>query len=546
MRATGGQRYLARRGDVLYFRRGVPADVRAAFNGRHEVWVSLRTSSIPVARNRLQREVDQFEAKLASLRGEVSPAEIASARYTPTAKEIEVRVREAFHARLERVPPIVRNDVRAVEAARLRLEDLKAFQRSVVASRGLAGDNPPLDVQWQCEALCERYGWSLTDTSGIWWVLADMVARSQIEAAERQIQSLEGRPESAVDLAFGPDQYLRDARAHEQGAGFFGPPVSLLALFEEYVKERKPSPATVKSFGAKVRSLQSFLGHDDARRITMRDVALWKDNLLESGKADGSPMGAKTVRETYLPAIKSTLKHGVASGQLRENVAAGVTVAGRRRPARLRSPGFTDEEARRILAATLEKQSTRLSPESERAIRWIPWLLAYTGARVNEIAQLRVEDVKQVDNIWTLTITPEAGSTKDGNARVVALHPHLVKQGFPKVVKGCEGRIFFDPSRARQGSDQNPQSKKVGEHLAKWVRDHVGITDPRIKPNHGWRHRFKTIARDLRMIPEVRDYIQGHVPRNESEGYGDTSPKATLAEISRIPHYETAKVRRPR
>lgn len=538
MRAIGGHRYLARRGDILYFRRGVPLDARETFGGKREVWVTLKTSSVPVARSRLQREVEKFEAKVAAVRGEVAPAKVASAPYTPAAKEIGVRVREAFQARIERVQPIRRNDAQQVAAARLRLGDLKAFQRSVAASRGLSGEAPPLDVQWHCEALCERHGWSLSQTSDLWWILVDIVARSQIEAADREIQSLEGRPEGAVDLAFAPEQYLRDARAIEDGTAWPRAPLSLLGLFEEYVKESKPRPATVKSFRAKVRSLQSFLGHDDARRITKRDIALWKDQLLEAGKADGSPLAAKTVRETYLPAIKSTLKRGVASGQLSENVAAGVTVAGRKRQPRLRSAGFTDGEARRILAATMHERSKRLSPERERAVRWIPWLLAYTGARVNEIAQLRVEDVKVVDGIWTLTITPEAGGTKDGNARVVALHPHLVEQGFPQIVGHLQGRVFFNPSRARSGSDENPQSKKVGEHIARWVRDQVGITDPKVKPNHGWRHRFKTIARDCRMIPEVRDYIQGHVPRNESETYGDTSPKATLGEIKRIPRYE--------
>ena len=364
-----------------------------------------------------------------------------------------------------------------------------------------------------------------------------MVARAQIEAAELQIQMLEGRPASGVDLAFQPDQYLRDAQEGGIGKSLLGAPVSLLGLFEEYIKESKPSPATIKSFRAKVQSFKSFLGHDDARQITTRDVALWKDHLLESGKKDGSPLGSKTVRETYLPAIKSTLKRGFVNGQLRENVAAGVTVAGRRKQSRLRSAGFTDDEAQMILSATLVKSRKRLSADRERAIRWIPWVLAYTGARVDEIAQLRTYDVQKIDGIWALDITPEAGGTKDGNARLVPLHPHLIQQGFLEMAQALSGRMFFDPARSRSGSDQNPQSKKVGEFLAKWVRDEVGITDTRVQPNHGWRHRFKTLARNCRMIPEIRDYIQGHAPRNEGEKYGDTSPMATLAEISLIPPY---------
>ena len=39
------------------------------------------------------------------------------------------------------------------------------------------------------------------------------------------------------------------------------------------------------------------------------------------------------------------------------------------------------------------------------------------------------------------------------------------------------------------------------------------------------------------MDPEVRDFIQGHLPRTEGERYGDTSPEVTLREISKLPRY---------
>lgn len=97
--------------------------------------------------------------------------------------------------------------------------------------------------------------------------------------------------------------------------------------------------------------------------------------------------------------------------------------------------------------------------------------------------------------------------------------------------------MFFDPERKRHGSVENPQAKKVGEHLARWVRG-LGVDDPDVQPNHGWRHRFKTQARRCRMDPETRDAIQGHVPRTEGEAYGDHPPEVMLREIKRLPRYE--------
>lgn len=537
MKGVKGHRYLHVRQGHYYFKRGVPADAREAFDGKAQVWTALRTTDLRVARNRLQLEIDDFENKLASVRGEIAPAKIAFAPYMPSRTELEVRVRTDFSERQKRIQPVNRSDPASIRSARSRLEDLKAYKHATRSSRRLDGGEPPTHVIWQAEALCERYGWSLSPADQQWFDLVDLVARAQIESAEREIQFLDGRPEKAIDHGFVADSLMDDHVSIRSGELQLGPPVLLLDLFNGYVTERNPAPATVKSFKAKVEAFGRFLGHGDARRVTKQDVARWKDFLLERGRSDGGPLNPKTVRATYLSAIKVTLKRGFDSGQLSANVAEGVGVAGKKHQPSLRSKGFTDAEAVKILAATQTEPASGLSVERKLARRWVPWLCAYTGARVNEITQLRAKDIAQVDEIWTIRITPEAGSTKDGKARVVALHPHLLEQGFHELANSSEEPIFFDPSRSRGGTAQNPQAKKVGEFLARWVRQEVGITDREIAPNHGWRHRFKTVARDEGMQFEVREYIQGHAPRTEGEAYGDFTPKATLKEISKLPRY---------
>lgn len=85
---------------------------------------------------------------------------------------------------------------------------------------------------------------------------------------------------------------------------------------------------------------------------------------------------------------------------------------------------------------------------------------AYTGARVNEITQLRGEDVSEVNGIWTVHITPEAGSVKTGEARSVPLHPHLIELGLVEVLSGTKGPIFYDPVRHRGGKSVNPPDRQ--------------------------------------------------------------------------------------
>lgn len=158
MKAVRAQRYLYRRGDRLYFRRGVPEDARSAFSGRAEVLVSLRTSSIAEARHKLQREIDKFEKIIAGCRNEIAPAQIASARFRPTVRELEAGVRVAFADRLGRVRAVNRTSRDDVYAALQRVEDLKCFRADTVASRQLGSDGPTLDTVWTAETLCERSG----------------------------------------------------------------------------------------------------------------------------------------------------------------------------------------------------------------------------------------------------------------------------------------------------------------------------------------------------------------------------------------------------
>jgi hypothetical protein len=63
-----------------------------------------------------------------------------------------------------------------------------------------------------------------------------------------------------------------------------------------------------------------------------------------------------------------------------------------------------------ILAATLAPVSRLMTPENAAARRWVPWLCAYTGGRVNEMTQLRESDVFPVLGLPCVRITPEAGS----------------------------------------------------------------------------------------------------------------------------------------
>lgn len=312
-------------------------------------------------------------------------------------------------------------------------------------------------------------------------------------------------------------------------AAIAGKAVRPLETFDVMAREREFAPATIKRHRPIIEAVAK--DHPDLRTITADWCVQWKDGLVESG------LSARTVQYAYLASLRNLMGFAVTNRYLSSNPLLGLGVkvkaAKRNRPER----GFTDGEAKIVLRATMEPFDGRLPPDQKRARRWLPWICNYSGARIGEAAQLRKKDFVLEEGVWMMLIRPDAGSVKTRNARRVPVHPHLIEQGLIEVIKKLpEGFIFADPTRRRSKAGNETMHKKTGENLGRWVRS-LGLSDPELQPNHGWRHRFKTMARRVGMDPGTRDYLQGHTEHNEAEGYGDQPAPVLLRQISMIPFF---------
>ncbi|MBJ3786410.1 DUF6538 domain-containing protein [Devosia sediminis] len=319
------------------------------------------------------------------------------------------------------------------------------------------------------------------------------------------------------------------------------------ALFEVYCVERKPKASSLKRMRGVLTAFFEFLGHDRPGLVTDDDAIRWKQKRLKE-------VAIQTVRDADIAHPRALFRFAKANKYLPTNPFADVTVVikGDKRYDRAgnvkntRELEYRPEEAEQILRASLVPCGPRMTEEGAAARRWIPWLCAYTGARVNELTQTRAEDIKQMRSrnkkklIWMIHITPEAGRVKDDDERDVAIHPHLIEQGFLDYVKSREGKcLFYEPSRSRGGTPAHPQYAKVGERIAAWIRsDKVGITDQRISPNHAWRHLVRSQLLDAGIQEQVINGIDGHQAKSVGQKYGRIWPEVSLRAISRIPPYE--------
>jgi integrase len=206
---------------------------------------------------------------------------------------------------------------------------------------------------------------------------------------------------------------------------------------------------------------------------------------------------------------------------------------------KLREKDFTLEEAKAVLA---HADTATGDTKNMLAKYWVPWLCAYTGARVGEMVQLRPQDLREEQrgeaeggNYWVLTITPEAGTVKDKEKREVVLHAHLVERGFPTMVAAaaaCNSKYLFLPDSNR---DIETLIKTVKGVLVAFVRE--VITDPNVAPNHGWRHSFKTRGRAVGIQDSVLDSITGHAPQTVGGRYGRVELDTQAQAMAIFPRY---------
>jgi integrase len=67
-------------------------------------------------------------------------------------------------------------------------------------------------------------------------------------------------------------------------------------------------------------------------------------------------------------------------------------------------------------------------------------------------------------------------------------------------------------------------ARTIHGRIAAWVRE-IGVDDPNVAPNHGWRHRMSSILMGLRARKVEIDAILGH----EGPSYGKVSLRVRRA-----------------
>lgn len=354
--------------------------------------------------------------------------------------------------------------------------------------------------------------------------LHDELGRALMEAADRLEANARGDYSEDTNLRRFPaiKETTRTPPSAPSSA------VSLVGLVDDWWREQRAvgrAESTYVNYRGVIARFVAHLGHDDASMVTPADVVAFKDARLSEGKS------ARTVNDNDLAAIRSVLGWATANKRLPSNPAQGIAIKGVKK---IKKPGLSEDEARALLKASLATARGEESEKTFLARRWGPAVMAYTGARVGEVLQLRKQDVRRQDDHWVILITPEAGTVKGGRERLVPLHPHLVDLGFVAMAAAAPpGHLFLEPN-PETGNVLGPL-QGVKNRLAEFARGVV--PNPAVAPNHGWRGRFITLCRRYAVDQELRRMITGHSGEGVDErDYGE--PAGLYREICKLPRID--------
>lgn len=210
--------------------------------------------------------------------------------------------------------------------------------------------------------------------------------------------------------------------------------------------------------------------------------------------------------------------------------------------------GFTPAEVKIILA------KVAATAHADTADHWLPLLSAYTGARREELAQLRVIDVLTNGNIPALRITDEGPDQKVKNAhslRIIPIPPVCVERGFLEFVsrrRQAGGTMLFleqyaDKRRNSILREMTPDprgrlSEVYGGRFSRKILEPLGLKTSR-RAFHALRHSWTDAARRAKIDPEIRRLIAGRLDDEDATeaGYGGSELLAdkleALIEVAR-------------
>ena len=341
---------------------------------------------------------------------------------------------------------------------------------------------------------------------------------------------------------------------------------SLSKHLRTFIERKKLEGKSLKEIGSDGVILEEFVeivGDIDISSITKKEVSYYIDvqtklppnrrkspkyrelsiqQLVEKNLPEKETQTPQNINKR-LTKLSVFANWGVRQGLLLSNPFSGMKFSVKKQP-HSRKP-FTAEDLRKILDPetyhkwTVNFQHKFMPNRSTHQLPyyWIFLLGIFSGMRTNEMCQLRLIDIKKVENIWFIFVEDsEETRVKTENAiRKVPVHPQLIDMGFidyvSKLKRSKKDRVFWELKEDRDGF-----ASHVSRHFNERFLPAVGIWEKYTKVLYCTRHTFINKLYTERVDENVIKTLVGHEKGFTMKQYGGDpfTPEVLREEISKV------------
>jgi integrase len=250
----------------------------------------------------------------------------------------------------------------------------------------------------------------------------------------------------------------------------------------------------------------------------------YKDKTIEQIMAMEAveTIGNKT-RKKHFDLIKSLFDWAERNGKTDKNYASGLKITIRDDDDESKEK-FTKEDLQKIISS--DEYMCRNGKRHKKAANfWIPLISIFTGARINELCQLKVSDIQKHESIWCISINEEEDKNVKTKAaiRKVPIHKTIIDLGFLNYVEG----------QKKSGADMLFSELKkhsrngYGAGFGRWFNERYlvtcGVRDKDLtikKTHHSFRHTLYHLFEVLSIDEKRVNSIIGHASEKKKKGTG--------------------------
>uniref|UniRef100_A0A1S7LP59 Phage integrase n=1 Tax=Magnetococcus massalia (strain MO-1) TaxID=451514 RepID=A0A1S7LP59_MAGMO len=256
---------------------------------------------------------------------------------------------------------------------------------------------------------------------------------------------------------------------------------------------------------------------------------------LEGSEGEGVERLEPPTINKDLAVLSKLLKWGHNEGFIDtpgwSNPASGMLVKRRTQRQDDKDP-YAAEDLIKIFTSPVFTEGERQRGGAGEAQHWIPLLGLYTGARLNELGQLLLSDIREQAGVPFIDIRADGEEKQLKNLasnRIVPIHSQLQRMGLLEYVDQMrdagERRLFPLVKAAKP--------RAVTANFSKWWsnytrKEFVGI-EAQKKTFHSFRHTFIDCARMNRIPDSTWKALVGHSGGTVSDDYGHG--KGTMVEL---------------